>query len=182
MTAPLIQSFTVEGYKSIKEPTEISLNNLTIFSGSNSSGKSSIFQPLLILKQTLDATFDPGALLLNGPNARINNFENITTKHKNKRDNKREFCISIEQNDSTSIAITYSKSETRGIYIKTQTETTDKGKKRRYHGRHESSKIIGILKEEWGGALPKFDQPYLSGPVLMRETGRLDRPVVTTGA
>jgi len=26
------------------------------------------------------------------------------------------------------------------------------------------------------------DQPYLSGPVLMRETGRLDRPVVTTGA
>ncbi len=28
----------------------------------------------------------------------------------------------------------------------------------------------------------KVDQPYLSGPVLMRETGRLDRPVVTTGA
>ncbi len=32
------------------------------------------------------------------------------------------------------------------------------------------------------GMVKGVDQPYLSGPVLMRDTGRLDRPVVATGA
>src|SRR5262249_40982672 len=42
---------------------------LTLLAGVNSSGKSSMLQPLLLLKQTLEAPFDPGPLLLNGPNA-----------------------------------------------------------------------------------------------------------------
>ncbi len=58
----------VSGFKSFAEETRIQLGSLTILAGANSSGKSSIMQPLLLMKQTLEAPHDPGALRLNGPN------------------------------------------------------------------------------------------------------------------
>jgi hypothetical protein len=58
----------VSGFKSFSEETRIQLGSLTILAGANSSGKSSIMQPLLLMKQTLEAYYDPGALLLDGPN------------------------------------------------------------------------------------------------------------------
>jgi predicted ATPase len=58
----------VRGFKSFAEETRIQLGSLTILAGANSSGKSSIMQPLLMMKQTLEAPYDPGALLLDGPN------------------------------------------------------------------------------------------------------------------
>ena len=62
-----ITRITVGGYKSIAEEQSIEIRPLTILAGANSSGKSSIMQPLLLMKQTLEAPFDPGALLINGP-------------------------------------------------------------------------------------------------------------------
>ncbi len=58
----------VEGFKSIAQRQEIEIAPLTILAGANSSGKSSIMQPLLMLKQTLEATYDPGPLKIDGPN------------------------------------------------------------------------------------------------------------------
>jgi len=66
-----IQSLTVEGFKSIDVERTIDIRPLTILAGANSSGKSSIIQPLLLLKQTLEAPYDPGPLLLNGPNVKF---------------------------------------------------------------------------------------------------------------
>ena len=66
-----ITKIAVKGFKSIAEECEIDIRPLTILAGANSSGKSSIMQPLLLLKQTLEATYDPGPLLLNGPNVRF---------------------------------------------------------------------------------------------------------------
>src|SRR5438128_7178785 len=63
-----IRFITVSGYKSIRDEQSIEIKPLTILAGANSSGKSSMIQPLLLLKQTLEATYDPGPLLLNGPN------------------------------------------------------------------------------------------------------------------
>ncbi|MFN8225064.1 MAG: DUF3696 domain-containing protein [Gaiellales bacterium] len=60
---------SVRGFKSLIEETPIELRPLTILAGSNSSGKSSVMQPLLLLKQTLDAGYDPGPLKIDGPNA-----------------------------------------------------------------------------------------------------------------
>ena len=42
-------------------------------------------QPLLLLKQTLDATYDPGALLLNGPNVRFTLIDQLLSRRKNKK-------------------------------------------------------------------------------------------------
>src|SRR5579862_9180573 len=62
-----ITRIAVEGFKSIAKRQEIEIAPLTILAGANSSGKSSIMQPLLLLKQTLEAPYDPGPLLLDGP-------------------------------------------------------------------------------------------------------------------
>ncbi|MGI9105730.1 MAG: AAA family ATPase, partial [Pyrinomonadaceae bacterium] len=56
-----ITKITVAGYKSISREQSIEIRPLTILAGANSSGKSSMMQPLLLLKQTLEASYDPGA-------------------------------------------------------------------------------------------------------------------------
>lgn len=66
-----ITRISVGGFKSISQEQSIEIRPLTILAGANSSGKSSIMQPLLLLKQTLEAPYDPGALLLNGPNVKF---------------------------------------------------------------------------------------------------------------
>lgn len=54
-----ITGISVRGYKSLYEECSVEIRPLTIIAGANSSGKSSIMQPLLLLKQTLEATYDP---------------------------------------------------------------------------------------------------------------------------
>lgn len=58
----------MKGFRVFSETTEIRLGRLTVLAGANSSGKSSALQPLLLMKQTLDAPFDPGGLRLDGDN------------------------------------------------------------------------------------------------------------------
>ncbi|MBK6726515.1 MAG: AAA family ATPase [Xanthomonadales bacterium] len=61
------QSMTIAGFKSISDPLRVDLGKLTVLAGANSAGKSSLIQPLLLLKQSLDAPFDPRTLRLDGP-------------------------------------------------------------------------------------------------------------------
>ena len=63
-----ITEIAVQGFKSLYTEQRIAVRPLTILAGANNSGKSSIMQPLLMMKQTLDATYDPGPLKLDGPN------------------------------------------------------------------------------------------------------------------
>lgn len=63
-----ITGITVSGFKSFRDESHIEVRPLTILAGANSSGKSSIMQPLLMLKQTLEASFNVGPLRLDGPN------------------------------------------------------------------------------------------------------------------
>lgn len=68
MAGQQITGLTVEGYKSFGKKQHLQIRPLTLLAGANSSGKSSVIQPLLLLKQTLDAPFDPGPLKIDGPN------------------------------------------------------------------------------------------------------------------
>ncbi len=63
-----LSQLTVEGFKSLRDPARVDFGGLTLLAGANSSGKSSLMQPLLLLKQTFEAPYDPGGLLLDGPN------------------------------------------------------------------------------------------------------------------
>ncbi len=75
-----ITAITVGGYKSIRDETTIKIRPLTILAGANSSGKSSIMQPMLLMKQSLDASYDPGPLLLDGPHVRFTKCEQFAPK------------------------------------------------------------------------------------------------------
>lgn len=68
MAGQQITGLTIEGYKSFGKKQHLQIRPLTLLAGANSSGKSSVLQPLLLLKQTLDAPFDPGPLKIDGPN------------------------------------------------------------------------------------------------------------------
>lgn len=50
----IIRGIEIGGFKSVRSPFLMEIANLTILAGRNSSGKSSFFQPLLLLKQTLE--------------------------------------------------------------------------------------------------------------------------------
>ncbi len=72
-----IKGIFIRGFKSIKNKVEINFQPLTIIAGANSSGKSSSFQPLLLLKQTLDSPFDSGPLRINGDNAKFSDASQL---------------------------------------------------------------------------------------------------------
>lgn len=58
--AHAISTLSVAGFKSIVDEQTIEIRPLTLLAGANSSGKSSMIQPLLLLKQTLEAHTIPG--------------------------------------------------------------------------------------------------------------------------
>lgn len=70
----------VSGYKSLAGGAEIEIRPLTLLAGANSSGKSSIMQPLLLMKQTLEAPYDPGGLKLDGPHVKLTDVEQMFSR------------------------------------------------------------------------------------------------------
>lgn len=93
-----IASITVKGFKSLAEPQTLEVRPLTLLAGANSSGKSSAMQPLLLLKQTLEASYDPGPLLLDGPHVRFTSAEQVLAKTGRQR-LTREFEVGIAADD-----------------------------------------------------------------------------------
>lgn len=95
-----ITKITVKGFKSIAEECEIDIRPLTILAGVNSSGKSSIMQPLLLLKQTLEAPYDPGPLLIDGPNVHFTLANQFFSKLTDGKEVTDRFHIQIETRES----------------------------------------------------------------------------------
>jgi AAA ATPase domain/Protein of unknown function (DUF3696) len=89
----------VGGFKSFTNLTKIKLGALSIFAGANSSGKSSIMQPLVLMKQTIEAPYDPGILLLDGPNVQFTSSEQFISTQSLANDEFREFQIFIAIED-----------------------------------------------------------------------------------
>ena len=78
-----LESVTISGLASYGEEQSVNIRPLTILAGANSSGKSSSIRSLLLLKQTLDSTIDPGPLMINGPNVRYKNLDQVFTRTSN---------------------------------------------------------------------------------------------------
>jgi predicted ATPase len=114
-----ITKISVSGYKSLAEECSIEIAPLTILSGANSSGKSSIMQPLLLMKQTLESTYDAGSLKLNGANVRLTSTDQIFTKGINKPSFPvNTFSISLEFGCEKSFKNTFKKeNKNKGIKI-----------------------------------------------------------------
>jgi predicted ATPase len=111
-----ITKITVAGYKSISQEQSIEIRPLTILAGANSSGKSSMMQPLLLLKQTLEASYDPGALRLDGPNVRFTSADQFLSRS-SKRKHCDSFDISIELENHTSLSLNFCKPVNSGVEV-----------------------------------------------------------------
>lgn len=76
----MINSLSIEGFKSISKKVSLPLSPLTIFAGANNSGKSSIIQTLLLAAQTLRTQVHSRSMILNGYIVRLGTFQDIATK------------------------------------------------------------------------------------------------------
>lgn len=104
---PAISAISIKGFKSFLDEQRIEIRPLTLLAGANSSGKSSALQPLLLLKQTLEAPFDPGPLLLDGPHVRFTAPSQFFSR--NGRRTVNSFSILIENNGDHSVKDVFKK-------------------------------------------------------------------------
>ena len=122
-----ISRITVSGFKSIGEEQSIEIAPLTILAGVNSSGKSSIMQPLLLLKQTLEASYDPGALMLDGPNLKFTMASQLLSREKKGKTADR-FSVGLQVESGLSFQSIFNK-EPKTLMDVVET---------RYHGNEEN--------------------------------------------
>jgi hypothetical protein len=111
---PSITQLSICGYKSIAREQTIAIRPLTILAGANSSGKSSMIQPLLLLKQTLEASYDPGPLLLNGPNLHFRSADEFLA-----RDGKQtnHLDVSLHLEDQTAVDVRFKRHVGEGLQL-----------------------------------------------------------------
>jgi hypothetical protein len=108
-----ITRIAVEGFKSIANRREIEIAPLTILAGANSSGKSSIMQPLLMLKQTLEQTTDPGPLWIGGHNVKFTSTDQFLSRTASSKG-----LLTVElSTEKSSFAVSFTKSVDRGVEI-----------------------------------------------------------------
>lgn len=142
-----ISGITVRGFKSICTEQSIEIKPLTILAGANSSGKSSFMQPLLLLKQTLEAPGDPGALLLDGPNVRFTSADQLLSRIAGKECG-RDFCIRLDLIKKESLELLFRREERKGFELERMIYATAKEKIEIAQSMtHEE--ILQILPQPW---------------------------------
>ena len=74
---PIITTWALRNFQSIRGTATLDLKPLTIFSGPNSSGKSAVIKSLLMAAQTLSSSAWEVPLVLNGKYTKLGDFEHI---------------------------------------------------------------------------------------------------------
>jgi hypothetical protein len=122
-----IESVGVYGYKSIAKPCTVSLAPLTLLAGANSSGKSSLLQPILLIKQTLEASFDPGPLLLNGPNVKFTSADQLFARRPGQKTPVRSFGVRFSLSGERQLELKFKRLSTQLGFDIESTVVTDPG-------------------------------------------------------
>lgn len=73
----MINSWTLKNFKSVSDKTTLDFAPLTIFAGSNSSGKSTILQSILMIAQTIQNSVRSKSVILNGHMVKLGTFDDI---------------------------------------------------------------------------------------------------------
>jgi predicted ATPase len=73
----MLENISLHNFKGFKDLENLNVKPITILCGTNSCGKSSILQSILLLKQTLESQNPNQILLLNGRFVHLGSFENI---------------------------------------------------------------------------------------------------------
>lgn len=75
----MIKKWILDNFKSIGEDTPLDFRKLTIFTGANSSGKSTILQSILLVTQTLQVQSPSKSIILNGWFKKFGSYSDIVT-------------------------------------------------------------------------------------------------------
>lgn len=117
-----ISAVSVAGYKPFYREQWAELRPLTFLAGDNSSGKTSLLQPLLLWKQTLEANYDPGALLLGGPHVEFSTFEEMISRPE-RRPAIHEIELGARLGTDDWVAVRYAREEDEEITIREMRRT-----------------------------------------------------------
>ena len=143
-----ITAISIKGFKSFYKKCNIKFRPLTILAGANSSGKSSAMQPLLLLKQTLESSYDPGPLLIFGADVRFTSSKQLLSKLKGK-DRTNSFEIGIELDEAHSIFETFMEKPKKGLELSELAYLSSTGLEVKLNANsvHESLVNISLFKE-----------------------------------
>jgi len=88
----MLKSIRLRNFKCFKDSGYINLSPLTLFCGTNSSGKTTLLQSILMLKQSFESNIPFRNIILNGRFTHLGSFENVI--HEQNIDN--EFFIDLK--------------------------------------------------------------------------------------
>lgn len=91
-----LTELVLDGFKSFRDRTALRIAPLTVLAGANSSGKSSVIQPLLLMKQTLESPTDPGSTLLDGPLLAVERGVDLAWTGGTRKDRAKTWSIEVK--------------------------------------------------------------------------------------
>lgn len=97
----MLTNLTIENFKAFQKLDNLKIKPITIVCGTNSSGKSSILQSLLLLKQTLEGKTPGQTLLLNGRFVRLGYFGDLLFRKQIQREMSFAFRFVIKPHNKT---------------------------------------------------------------------------------
>lgn len=147
LPADSLSEISIAGFKSIRAERKLALSALNIVAGANSSGKSSFMQPLLLLKQTLEAAYDPGPLLLDGPNVKFTELAQIFSK----ASAEKQLVMGLARVDGTALRLSFDLDGKGQLRVKETALTDEKGVVQRITENTTSEELLAYLKDRYTG-------------------------------
>ena len=102
----MISSLSISGFKSLVDRVIVRFAPLTVLTGANSSGKSTVLQAILILKQTAEQPPYDATLRLNGPYGLLGTGQiisaceaEVSLEWENSAGARLTFCVNVVQRD-----------------------------------------------------------------------------------
>lgn len=95
----MIETISLANFKGFRSIESLPIRPITVLCGTNSCGKSSILQSLLLIKQTLESQDTNQTLLLNGRFVHLGAFENIVFQKRKDTSLQLELTCRIKRSD-----------------------------------------------------------------------------------
>lgn len=149
-----LTNITVAGFKSLVEERSVDVRPLTVLAGANSSGKSSLVQPLLLMKQTMESRFDPGPLLLKGPNAAFTTADQFLSSLNGKR--AESFSVGFKAENGLAVRNLFSRKASEPLSLSQSIyETPKRGtlKLSKGEGISDDSDLVHLIESAFGVSL-----------------------------
>ncbi|AHK17364.1 DUF3696 domain-containing protein [Thalassolituus oleivorans] len=98
----MFHSVSISNFKAFQENQDISLSPITLICGPNSSGKSSIIQAIMLMKQSLGKPGDYAGLVSNGEYVELGGYNSMVNNHDDSKDIKFSFDFDAPEELKTS--------------------------------------------------------------------------------